>query len=45
MVAQAEGKMQLHTLDSILGKRKVLPADAIRVARNLGIEFGDPAEG
>jgi len=45
MVAQAEGKMQLRTLDSILGKRKVLPADAIRVARNLGIEFGDPAEG
>ena len=44
MVGQVGGKMQLRNLDEILGKKKDLPADAIRVARNLGIEFGDPVE-
>ncbi|MDE1170430.1 MAG: ATP-dependent 6-phosphofructokinase [Verrucomicrobium sp.] len=42
MVAQAQGQMQLRALSDILGKKKPLPADAIRVARNLGTEFGDP---
>ena len=44
MVGQVGGKMQLRNLEEILGKKKDLPADAIRVARNLGIEFGDPVE-
>lgn len=44
MVGQTNGRMQLRDLDEILGKRKDLPADAIRVARNLGIEIGDVAE-
>jgi len=44
MVGQTNGRMQLRDLDEILGKRKELPADAIRVARNLGIEFGDAVE-
>jgi 6-phosphofructokinase 1 len=44
MVALSEGRMQLRDLDQILGKRKPLPADAIRLARNLGIEIGDVVE-
>ena len=44
MVGQVQGRMQLRNLDDILGRRKELPADAIRVARNLGIEFGDAVE-
>ncbi|HEY8966320.1 MAG TPA: 6-phosphofructokinase, partial [Candidatus Methylacidiphilales bacterium] len=44
MVGQVAGKMQLRNLEEILGRKKDLPADAIRVARNLGIEFGDPVE-
>lgn len=44
MVSQVAGKMQLRDLDDILGKRKTLPADAIRLARNLGIEIGDVVE-
>ncbi len=41
MVAQVQGRMELVALEDILGKQKTLPADAIRVARNLGTEFGD----
>ena len=44
MVAQVQGRMQLRNLEDILGKKRALPADAIRVARNLGIEFGDAVE-
>jgi 6-phosphofructokinase 1 len=44
MVSQVAGKMQLRELNDILGKRKGLPADAIRLARNLGIEIGDVVE-
>jgi 6-phosphofructokinase 1 len=44
MVAQVGGKIQLRDIDEILGKRKNLPADAIRLARNLGIEIGDVVE-
>jgi 6-phosphofructokinase 1 len=45
MVATVAGRMQLRGLEEILGKRKALPGDAIRLARNLGIEFGDVVEG
>ena len=44
MVASVAGKMQLRDFNEILGKRKDLPADAIRLARNLGIEFGETVE-
>lgn len=44
MVSLVAGKMQLRDFDQILGKRKGLPADALRLARNLGIEFGDTVE-
>ncbi|MDX6766033.1 MAG: 6-phosphofructokinase [Candidatus Methylacidiphilales bacterium] len=44
MVALSQGKMQLRDLDQILGKKKALPADAVRLARNLGIEIGDVVE-
>jgi 6-phosphofructokinase 1 len=45
MVGQVAGKMQLRDLEEILGKRKTLPSDAIRLSRNLGIEIGDVVEG
>ena len=44
MVATVNGKMQLRDFDDILDRRKGLPGDAIRLARNLGIELGDPVE-
>lgn len=44
MVSLVAGKMQLRDFDQILGKKKSLPADALRLARNLGIEFGDTVE-
>lgn len=44
MVALVGGKMQLRDFNDILGKRRTLPADAIRLARNLGIEFGEAVE-
>jgi 6-phosphofructokinase 1 len=44
MVALSAGKMQLRDFDQIIGKRKQLPADAIRLARNIGIEIGDVVE-
>jgi len=44
MVATVGGKMQLRDFDQILGKKKPLPADAVRLARNLGIEFGETVE-
>lgn len=44
MVSLQQGKMQLRDLADILGKKKHLPADAIRLARNLDIEIGDVVE-
>jgi 6-phosphofructokinase 1 len=44
MVATVNGKMQLRDFDEILERRKPLPADAIRLARNIGIEIGDAVE-
>ncbi|MDZ4787586.1 MAG: ATP-dependent 6-phosphofructokinase [Blastochloris sp.] len=44
MVGLVQGKMQLRDFDQILGKKKTLPSDATRLARNLGIEIGDAVE-
>ena len=44
MVALSQGKMQLRDFDQILSRKKTLPADAIRLARNIGIEIGDAVE-
>jgi 6-phosphofructokinase 1 len=44
MVSIVSDRMQLRDFDQILGKRKQLPADAIRLARNLGIEIGEVVE-
>ena len=44
MVATVNGRTQLRDFDEILDRRKALPADAIRLARNIGIEIGDVVE-
>jgi 6-phosphofructokinase 1 len=44
MTALVDGKIQLRDFDQILGKKRNLPADAIRLARNLDIEFGEAVE-
>ena len=44
MVATVNGRMQLRDFDEILDRRKSLPGDAIRLARNIGIELGDVVE-
>jgi 6-phosphofructokinase 1 len=44
MVATVNGRMQLRDFDEILERRKALPADSIRLARNIGIELGDVVE-
>jgi len=44
MVSHVAGKMQLRDFKEILSRRKHLPAAAVRLARNLGIEFGDAVE-
>lgn len=44
MVSLVAGKMQLRDFDQILSRKKDLPSDAIRLARNLGIEIGDAVE-
>jgi 6-phosphofructokinase 1 len=44
MVATVNGRTQLRDFDDILEKRKALPGDAIRLARNIGIEIGDVVE-
>lgn len=44
MVGHAGGKMQLRGLEEILGRKKALPGDAVRLARSLGIEFGEAVE-
>ena len=44
MVSTVNGRTQLRDFDEILDRRKALPGDAIRLARNIGIEFGDVVE-
>ncbi len=44
MVATVNGRLQLRDFDDILDRRKALPGDAIRLARNIGIELGDVVE-
>ncbi|HUB65923.1 MAG TPA: ATP-dependent 6-phosphofructokinase, partial [Candidatus Methylacidiphilales bacterium] len=44
MVATVNGKMQLRDFDEVLERHKPLPTDAIRLARNIGIEIGDVVE-
>ncbi|MDD5262385.1 MAG: ATP-dependent 6-phosphofructokinase [Methylacidiphilales bacterium] len=44
MVSLVNGKMNLRDFDEILGRKKNLPADAMRLAKNLGIELGDVME-
>jgi 6-phosphofructokinase 1 len=44
MVSTVNGRTQLRDFDEILDRRKALPGDAIRLARNIGIEIGDVVE-
>ena len=44
MISTVNGKTQLRDFDEILDRRKALPGDAIRLARNIGIEIGDVVE-
>jgi len=44
MVSTINGKTQLCDFNDILERRKALPSDAIRLARNIGIEIGDVVE-
>jgi 6-phosphofructokinase 1 len=44
MVGHVAGKMQLRGLEDILGRSHRLPSDALRLARSLGIEYGDAVE-
>jgi 6-phosphofructokinase 1 len=44
MVSTVNGRTQLRDLDEVLARRKGLPGDAIRLARNIGIEIGDVVE-
>jgi 6-phosphofructokinase 1 len=44
MVSTVNGRTQLRDFDEILERRKALPGDAIRLARNIGIEIGDVVE-
>jgi 6-phosphofructokinase 1 len=44
MIATVNGKTQLRDFDEVLDRHKALPGDAIRLARNIGIEIGDVVE-
>ena len=44
MTSLVNGRVQLRTFTEILGRKKDLPADAIRLAKNLGIEIGRPPQ-
>jgi 6-phosphofructokinase 1 len=44
MVSTVNGKTQVRDFDEVLDRRKALPGDAIRLARNIGIEIGDVVE-
>jgi 6-phosphofructokinase 1 len=44
MVSTVNGRTQLRDFDEVLDRRKALPGDAIRLARNIGIEIGDVVE-
>jgi hypothetical protein len=44
MVGLIRNRMNLTDLQGLNGRRPPLPADAIRLARNLGMEIGVPSE-
>jgi 6-phosphofructokinase 1 len=44
MVGLIRNRMNLTDLQTLAGRRPPLPADAIRLARNLGMEIGVPSE-
>jgi 6-phosphofructokinase 1 len=44
MISTVNGRTQLRDFDEILDRHKALPGDAIRLARNIGIEIGDVVE-
>jgi 6-phosphofructokinase 1 len=44
MVGLIRNRMNLTDLQTLAGRRPPLPADAIRLARNLGMEIGIPSE-
>ncbi|MEM9399439.1 MAG: ATP-dependent 6-phosphofructokinase [Verrucomicrobiota bacterium] len=44
MISLVQGKMQIRDFNEILGRKKSLPADAVRLARNIGIEIGEAVE-
>jgi 6-phosphofructokinase 1 len=44
MVSTVNGRTQLRDFDEVLDRHKALPGDAIRLARNIGIEIGDTVE-
>jgi 6-phosphofructokinase 1 len=44
MISTVNGRTQLRDFDEVLDRRKALPGDAIRLARNIGIELGDVVE-
>ena len=44
MISTVNGRTQLRDFDEVLDRRKALPGDAIRLARNIGIEIGDVVE-
>jgi 6-phosphofructokinase 1 len=44
MISTVNGRTQLRDFDEVLDRRKALPGDAIRLARNIGIEIGDTVE-
>lgn len=44
MTSLVNGRVQLRTFTEVLGRRKDLPSDAIRLAQNLGIEIGRPPQ-
>jgi len=44
MVSTVNGRTQLRDFDEILDRHKALPGDAIRLARNIGVEIGDVVE-
>ncbi|NDA09297.1 MAG: ATP-dependent 6-phosphofructokinase [Verrucomicrobia bacterium] len=44
MVGLIRNRMNLTDLQTLSGRRPPLPADAIRLARNLGMEIGVPSE-
>ncbi len=44
MVALSKGRLTLVDLERVCGGKKAMPSDLFRLARQLGIEFGDTVE-